>query len=46
LLITLESGHFFELSFDDDGIAFFPEDVVNHLRTYMSGSFVVGEEKE
>ena len=44
--ITLDSGHFFELSFDDEGIAFFPEDVINYLRTYMPNSFIVGEEKE
>lgn len=46
MFITLESGHFFEISFDDEGIAFFPEDVANHLRTYMPNSFIVGEEKE
>ncbi|NBV82507.1 hypothetical protein EBR57_00055 [bacterium] len=44
MAITLESGHFFELLFDENGIAFFPEDVADHLRTYMAGSFVVGEE--
>ncbi len=42
--ITLDSGHFFQLSSDDEGIAFFPEDVVNHLRTHMPNSFIFGEE--
>ena len=42
--IMLDSGHFFQLSSDDEGIAFFPEDVVNHLRTHMPNSFIFGEE--